>query len=121
MNVLIRMPITVSQASNSAAELAAMFASMRPSARRKLSEVAVQSPAEFLNGLDTFLRIWAESDWVEAYKVERTARWVAKLCPPDLLPTIQKRIEGKAPANQTDTMSVPSQTYAAFLAGLTAA
>ncbi|HRK41858.1 MAG TPA: hypothetical protein PLH11_02340 [Gemmobacter sp.] len=120
MNVLIRMPIAVSQASSPAAELAAMFASMRPSARRKLSEVAVENPAEFLSGLDTFLRIWAESDWVEVYKVERTGRWVAKLCPPDMLPSIRKMIEGKAPANQTDAMSVPSQTYAAFLAGLTA-
>ena len=120
MNVLIRMPTAVSQASSPAAELAAMFASMRPSARRKLSEVAAETPAEFMNGLDTFLRIWAESDWVEVYKVERTGRWVAKLCPPALLDTIQDMIKGKAPANQTSTISVPAQTYAAFLAGLTA-
>lgn len=120
MNVQIRMPTQANQTPAASVALVALFAGMRPADREKLAESAQANPQTFITGLETYLNIWAQNDWVDDYKVERTGRWVAKLCPPDMLPSIRKMIEGKAPANQTDAMSVPSQTYAAFLAGLTA-
>ena len=65
--------------------------SFRPSDRRALLELVRTDGGDdaFVEAIQMFLKKWAEADWIEAYNIERVAKWCALKLPRPIAERLQ--------------------------------
>jgi len=96
-----------------------LFASIRPSERTVLQEIARDQEELFLQALELYLHGWTEGDWVEEYAIARLAKWIARDCTPSVTEKLHDLAQDKLGANSHGSLPTNYvKTYKAVLSGI---